>query len=375
MLLTFAVTSFESFGAASSFTATGSMTMPRAFHTATLLADGKVLVAGGTDEFTFLNTAELYDPARGTFTPTSTPMTSRREYHSATLLPNGRVLIAGGYDGSHSVSSAELYDPANGTFTATASMTVARHSHTATLLADGKVLIAGGYDASLHLLNTAELYDPEHGTFTATNGPMTSRRVVHTATLLPNGKVLIVGGLDGSTSFIPTAELYEPASGMFVATSSPTTGVRNTATRLQNGTVLIAGGFKPGNTADSAEVYDADRGTFAPANAHMRSAREDHTATLLANGQVLIVGGYEMGLGHFNYQPEAELYDPSPRTFVATTARLLADRYEHTATLLLNGNVLIVGGYTGASQGLPVNTAEIFAFAIAPATKRRAAAR
>jgi hypothetical protein len=121
-ILLFAVTSaFAATAAAggeSSFTATGAMTTPRVLHTATLLPDGKVLVAGGTDELHFLDTAELYDPDRGTFTPTSTPMTSRRENHTATLLRNGKVLIAGGYDGSQSVRSAELYDPASGTFTA-----------------------------------------------------------------------------------------------------------------------------------------------------------------------------------------------------------------------------------------------------------------
>jgi len=253
-------------------------------------------------------------------------------------------------------------------------MTAARNSHAATLLADGKVLITGGYDASVRLSDTAELYDPDNGTFTPTIAPMTSRRAGHTATLLPNGKVLIAGGLDGSLTFIPTAELYDPASRTFAATSGPMIGIRNTATQLANGSVLIAGGFRSTRTADSAELYDFETGTYTPTNARMIAARETHTATLLTNGQVMIVGGYETGSG-VRYQPQAELYDPDRGTFLATSARMLEERYQHTATRLLSGKVLIAGGYTGASGGYPVNTAELFELASAPPHKRRAAGR
>lgn len=301
-------------------------------------------------------------------------MTSRREDHTATLLLNGKVLIAGGYDGSHAISAAELYDPASGTFTPVSPMTSARNNHTATLLPDGKVLIAGGYDASVHLSNTAELFDPATGTFTATNTPMTSRRAMHTGTLLPDGNVLIAGGLDGSLTLVPTAEVYQSASRTFVATSGPMTGIRNTATRLNDGTVLLAGGFRSVSTADSAELYAAGTGTFSPANGHLNAARESHTATLLPNGQVLLGGGYESA-GHVTYQTQAELYDPDSGTFVATSARMLEERYQHTATCLSSGKVLIVGGYSGTSAGYPVNTAEVFELSITPFVKRRAAGR
>src|ERR1700690_4132654 len=184
---------------------TGSMAVPREYHSATLLPNGKVLIADG-ETFTRagyadLGSAELYDPSTGTFAATGN-MTVLRAGHTATLLLNGRVLIAGGhafvgegsgYGGYAALASAELYDPTTLTFTATASMNLARSAHTATLLGNGKVLITGGFDGALGDHASAELYDPDAGTFTPT-GKMLLSRAWHTATLLGDGKVLIVGG-------------------------------------------------------------------------------------------------------------------------------------------------------------------------------------
>jgi hypothetical protein len=198
-------------GQSGTWTPTGSLATARAGYTATLLPNGKVLVAGGFDSSsTPLTSAELYDPVSGTWSATGS-LNTARNYHTATLLPNGKVLVAGGrIDSQGDVvpsASAELYDPASGTWTTTGSLGTARYLHTATLLPDGKVLVAGGIDNSTVRLASAELYDPASGTWTAT-GSLNTARYDHTATLLPNGNVLVAGGSDSSNFSLASAELY-----------------------------------------------------------------------------------------------------------------------------------------------------------------------
>jgi hypothetical protein len=294
------------------FTATGSMASRRIGHTATLLANGKVLITGGEVEqgMTIPNekSAELYDPATGSFSLTGS-MSSPREGHTATLLANGKVLIAGGTTAyvTGYLASAELYDPATGAFTPTGSMTIARTGHTATLLANGKVLLAGGSDEN-GITATAELYDPATGKFSPT-GSMSKPRWADSATLLRNGKVLIVGGTTSNTEYgyLASAELYDPATGKFSPTGSMS-GPRlfHTATLLSSGKVLIAGGASdPFESLNApAQVYDPDAGSFATIGS-LTTARARHTATLLASGQVLIAGG-----GGGGNLPSAEIYTP-----------------------------------------------------------------
>ncbi len=140
------------------------------------------------------------DPASGTWTLTGS-LNTARYLHTATLLPNGMVLVAGGLDSNlNALDSAELYDPASGTWTLTGSLNTARVAHTATLLPNGMVLVAGGFDTSLNALDSAELYDPASGTWTVT-GSLNTARYYHTATLLSNGMVLVAGGLDNRLFF------------------------------------------------------------------------------------------------------------------------------------------------------------------------------
>jgi hypothetical protein len=208
------------------FAGTGDMVTPRGEQTATLLNTGKVLIAGGfvaSPVASGLASAELYDPVTATFSATG-DMTIPRFFHTATILNTGKVLLTGGatVPGGDPVASAELYDPATGTFTATGNMTTARAEHTATLLADGRVLVAGGSAAGNMGLGSAELYDPATGAFTAT-GSMNSARWAHTSTLLSNGKVLVTGGIPGGDTGLASAELYDPSIGVFAATGNMTT--------------------------------------------------------------------------------------------------------------------------------------------------------
>ena len=299
---------------AAGFRPTGGMGTGRSAHSATVLQGGKVLIAGGDACFfsnyfyyyassCVLKSAEIYDPTSGTFSGVASNMSAARDFHTATLLPDGRVLLAGG-----GVSSAELYDPTSGTFKLTGSMSVPRSGHTATLLSTGKVLIVGGSSLT-GKVSSAELFDPAAGTFAVT-GSLAEARSAHSATLLSNGKVLVAGGTQPNGSAL-TAELYDPASGMFSATGvMGTARVNHTATLMNNGKVLIAGGSVNGNALNSAELYDIASGTFS-ATGTMVMKRDSHVAVLLGNGSVLVAGG---SVGDFT----AELYDPVAGTFTQT---------------------------------------------------------
>jgi Galactose oxidase, central domain len=202
---------------------TGRLNAARYGHTATLLADGKVLVVGGSDDGDLASTlasAEIYDPDTGTWSTTGSLNTSRYN-HTATLLPDGKVLVAGGYDWPPaSLNSVELYDPSMGTWSIIGNLNAARDTHTATLLPGGRVLLAGGYDWYRRSSpTTTELYDAAIGTWSTMASINTSRRA-HTATLLLNGKILITGGANWNDSLNST-ELFDPG----LAQSEPGAGV------------------------------------------------------------------------------------------------------------------------------------------------------
>jgi len=333
--------------ASGAWTNTGAMNTARCGHTATLLPDGRTLVAGGFGSGLIdLSTAELYDPAIGTWTATGA-MTTSRSLHTATLLSNGKVLVAGGLIGHASSPTAELYDPAIGSWIATGSLVSPRAGHTATLLRNGKVLVVAGYDIfNGNYLSTAELYDPVAGTWTATGALNTARRF-HTATLLRNGKVLVAAGYD-STNYLSGAELYDPAGGTWTAAGALNTArALHTATLLPNGKVLVAGGENP-VPLSGAELYDPDTGTWTVTGS-LNKTRHYHTSTVLGNGKVLVEGG--LGGNGNSLLPSVELYDPATGTW-AVTSPLATVRRFHTATLLPDGKVLVVGGTTNMTTSL-----------------------
>ncbi len=345
-----------------SFTATGSMASGRYNHTATLLGDGTILIAGGNSSRGIRNTAEIFDPTSGTCRSLNpNTMTSLRYGHTATLLRSGKVLIAGGNAGLYT-KTAELFDPASKTFTALPSMNVAHADHTATLLQSGKVLITGGYTTGAVATKAAEVFDPASGTFTSLP-PMASARLYHTATLLPSGKVLIAGGdTTGVGNPVSSAELFDPATGTFTSVSPMTLQHDfHTATTLANGKVLITGGFTGtgDEVTDAAELFDPSSGTFSLISP-MTSVRYAHTATLLPNGKVLITGG---AIASIVATDTAELFDPASNTFTAVAPMTTVRGYQ-TATLLPSGKVLIAGGFK-PSQNLftDLNTTELFAAA------------
>ena len=332
---------------------TGSMNTARENHTATLLLNGQVLVAGGSDHglSVVFGAAELYDPAMGIWTVTGSLQHARRDA-SATLLPNGNLLVAGGFAVSAALGTAELYDPLTGSWIDTSRLADARGSHTATLLADGKVLVAGGATFRDYLAS-AELYDPARGTWTDT-GSLATARSGHTATLLPDGRVLVVAGnSDGS---LASAELYEPTSGTWTDTGSLATARSlHTATLLPSGKVLVVGGSQGGNDIfASAELYDPKNGSWT-ATGSLAQARAEHTATLLSDGRVLVAGGYYVYPGTF-YLASAEVYDPASGTWTATGSLGIA-RSNCSSTLLPSGNVLVAGGYGGTSV---LDSAELY---------------
>jgi GH25 family lysozyme M1 (1,4-beta-N-acetylmuramidase)/N-acetylneuraminic acid mutarotase len=323
----------------------------RAYHTTTLLQNGKLLVAGGYNGSPIAFT-EIYDPATGT-TVTNGTLAAARYQHTATLLPNGNVLVAGGLvAGNLPTNSAELYDPVTGVWTVTGPMKVARFYQTATLLTNGLVLVAGGEVTNGVPSNSAELFNPATGTWTLT-GPMVYGRYADTATLLADGTVLATGGL--TPGITPTAELYNPVTGTWSLTGSMSSDRwGHVAAMLPNGQVLTAGGIFLG-AITSAEVYTPSTRTWSVTGS-FNSLHVNDTATLLPNGSVMAVSGY--------YNPSAglttnatEFYDPGTATW--TYGPLVnTGRAFHTATLLPGGDVVLIGGYNGTAYLSSIETLE-----------------
>src|SRR5262249_2122956 len=263
------------------------------------LPDGKVLIAGGSLDGR--KSAELYDPATGTFTATGDMTTSGG---TATLLSNGEVLITNG-----SVdASAELYDPSTGAFRRTGNPTT-RGAHIATLLPNGKVLIVPS-DEGADL--SAELYDPGTGTFSRTDWRNIDIMVAATVNVLASGNVLVTLNQQDGDSGSHAAERFDSSSGAFPAPGDMTYGIcRPTGPLPPDGTVLVANGWF--TLSGNAQLYDPGSGKFSPTG-DMIASRHDHTSTLLKDGTVLIAGGYGNVPNLLTSSPPlltgAELYNP-----------------------------------------------------------------
>jgi len=325
---------------------TGNLDLGRYWHTATLLQNGQVLVAGGQNAAGGAYAeCEIYDPTAGTWTATGSLGTAR-DSHTATLLQNGQVLVAGGVDSDYSsLSESEYYDPTAAAWTAVGDLATARGYHTATLLQNGQVLVAGGFDSSLNGISTCEIYDPTAGTW-STTGSLKYARALHTATLLPNGQVLVAGGQenDSGDDDFSTCEIYDPNTGVWTETGILLTArSSHTATPLQNGLVLVAGGSSSGIILSECEIYDPATGAWSTTES-LAVVREWHTANLLDSGQVLVAGGK---ITPSRDASDCELYDPSTGAWTATGSLPNYMRYWDTATLLQNGQVLVAGGFNG----------------------------
>ena len=313
----------------------------RAIHSATRLADGRVLIAGGmVHNHDVLTTAELYDPTTGAFIATGA-MPEARMSHSATLLKDGRVLLAGGYSGDGRIyQSALLYDPKTGQFSRTGDMAVPRAEHSATLLPDGRVLVAGGADGPAEVATrSAEIYDPSTGRFTST-GDMTVARAYHVAAPLRGGRVLVAGGEPDLQHTLSSAEVYDEATGTFTPVGGMAEARRKAAAApLNDGRVLIVGGSDNDDwraKSRTAEIYDPATMTFrATGELHVARFKIVHAVVTLDDGRVLVAGG---GSGF-------EVYDPAHGVFTSMSGGLSAARYYSTATALGGGRVLVAGGY------------------------------
>jgi hypothetical protein len=355
-------------------------------HATVRLEDGRLLVVSGTWRSIGggpTSTAELWDPATGAATGTAAELVTDRANASATLLADGRVLVVGGFGGpyayaSSSIASAEVWDPATGTFSETGSLAYARVGHTASLLDDGRVLVVGGSGPD-GMPPVAEVYDPAAGTFEPAGEPIVPR-AGHTATVLADGRVLVVGGRDaddsGGPTTLTTTELWDPATGSFSAAGELVEPRQShTATLLEDGRVLVVGGYIGAGYGtgsigirsevleldpdlgrqhlSSAELWDPGTEAFTLTGS-LGTGRARHTATLLDDGRVAVIGGVQIeesgGRVFVVITSSVEVWDAAAGAFSAATD-LEEPRESHTAVAVEGVGVLVVGG-SGATMDL-----------------------
>ena len=320
-----------------------SMTTPRAAHSSTRLANGRVLIAGGcTDAGCNLGSAagasaEIFDPATRRFARTGSLLLSRDD-HRAVLLQDGRVLVAGGWTASGVTDTTELYDPRTGRFTSGPAMHSPRAGFVAVVLDDGRVLLAGGEVAAHAETASAEVFDPRANIFSEV-GAMAVPRLAHAATLLVGGLVLVAGGMSKGT-VVATAELFDPRTGTFSAAGEMTKArYKAAAVTLGDGRALLIGGaadVEGRRPFDSTEIFDPTSRKFT-AGPRMSSGRYKliDSTVRLTDGDIVVAGG----------APRPEVFSARSHEFESVRGTLGATRLFLTATALDHRTVLLTGGY------------------------------
>lgn len=320
------------------------MGVPRAAHQATKLADGDVLITGGCTGphcGQVLTSAEIYHPASRSFRPVAA-MRKARASHAAVRLADGRILVVGGWDGERATTSAEIYDPATKAWRATGALHTGRASPIAVVLDDGRVLAMGGGQGGVPSLATAEIYDPARGRFSR---PLAMGSNHYLATRLADGRVLLTGGKRSGGRILATAAIFDPTKGSVRPTGSMgVPRVKQGAALLADGRVLIIGGSNGHSYRGrytSSEIYDPTRGTFSPGPAmHWPRHKIRDAIVALPSGEVLVAGG----------AIHPEIYDPKGNDFKAIDGTIGGPQMFATATLLDDGDVLVVGGYDDHTQ-------------------------
>lgn len=318
-------------------------------HSAVTLTNGKVLVFGNWAD---TNVTDLYDPTTNSFTRVGNMIRGRRG-HTTVRLQDGRVLAIGGrYFNSTSgvdvtLNSVEVFDPATETWSSTGSMNVARENFFSTLLPNGKVLVVGGMRRApgTTYLSSVEIYDPSTGVFTYTNSmPQTRGEAI--GVTLANGKVLIAGGYSDASGHMKSAILFDPSTNAWSSISSQMNTVHyaGSATVLMNdGRVIIAGGWSPSTGVSAIEIFNPSNNTFASAASlpSFSFGRGSLTGHLLDSGLVAFFGG-SSGVG--TIADTAVLYDPVSNTLTTEVNTMRWWRYYHASAKLNDGRVVIIGG-------------------------------
>lgn len=339
------------------WTSTGSMATARYAFSAVQLKNGKVLVGGGVSSTGVVGTSELYDPLTGIWAPTGN-MRIARAYYTATLLRNGKVLVAGGCtnaDCSAGTATAEIYDPITGVWRSAGKMSTLRYFFHATPLQDGNVLVEGGCNQGNcgTVTASAELFNPRTRQWTST-GSMHIGRDYHTATMLNDGKIMVTGGYtaQGTSNNV---EMYDPVSGTWATMAAMIYGrALHSATALPDGRVVVAG---TGNLPSSVtEVYDPIANLWSAAG-NLNITRSAPIAALLPTGQAMVAGGYSYTRPHYFNLASCELFDPTTNIW-AFTGDMTDARYEQAIVVLANGRVLAAGGLSASTTIL--SSADIY---------------